>query len=639
MVSLCRRKTILPLETDEILMHDTLGNAPKKESPDTVYRNHFDRYTALLVKAQRVKDRISNGRLVAVVLALVCAVLGYRMHQQMLMAASLLGGAGVFGGLVIWHAALFRKVDDLTSLTAINRSGIDRCSGRWNSFVEQGSVFVDNDHPYTSDLDIFGTGSLYQYISCAHTYYGKRCLARLLDGTASGSSDEIAARQEAVDELAGRFSWRQQYECCGYASDVGNDPEKLIAWGATGPANDKRALWYAAASLLSLLTISSAIGGYLLHASMTPAVALIALQVVLTVLFARRNLRLFNIFEKNARALSVYGKLMHHIASQQWDAALLKKNQTLLAGGRGASVALRRLASIVAASEVRLSPLPWLVANAFLLWDIRCAGKLVAWKKEHGRNIRSWFVAAGEFEALASLSFLRYENPDWIFPELKSGVMTVEAKGMGHPLISDVSRVVNDLTLGPAPGSVGIITGSNMSGKSTFLRTVGCNLVCAYAGAPVCARTFICGIFSLFTSMRTGDNLLSHTSTFYAELLRVKKIVDAVKLKRPLVYLLDELFRGTNSADRHDGAVALIDKLSLPHTLGLVATHDLELCHLASTHTNIANYHFQEQYENGEIRFDYLLREGPSTTRNALYLMRMVGIEVPEDESLRPGEH
>ena len=221
-----------------------------------------------------------------------------------------------------------------------------------------------------------------------------------------------------------------------------------------------------------------------------------------------------------------------------------------------------------------------------------------------------------------------------MFPRFGCGKedIGIEAKGLGHPLLRQEQRIVNDFTLGPPGGSIGIITGSNMSGKSTFLRSVGCNLVLAYAGGPVCATSFTVPLLALYTSMRATDDLHSHTSTFYAELLRIRKIVDAAKRGQTLLFLLDELFSGTNSADRHDGAVALLGELPKPHTLGIISTHDLALCDLADGETPYRNFHFREEYDGDDLRFDYRLRVGPSTTRNALFLMRKAGIDVVTDK-------
>ena len=245
-------------------------------------------------------------------------------------------------------------------------------------------------------------------------------------------------------------------------------------------------------------------------------------------------------------------------------------------------------------------------------------------KKKSGKLIKTWLDTIGEFEALSSLSNLRYDNPDWTFPKITDKPYYIRARDMGHPLITE-NRVCNDLKI-DGPTRALLITGSNMSGKSTYLRTAGINLVLAYAGGPVCAKEFHCNIFYIYTCMRVSDNLEKNISSFYAELLRIKEIVDESKRSK-VFFLLDEIFKGTNSHDRHEGAKILIKRLLDNNAIGLISTHDLELGVLERESSGkVRNYHFKEYYKNREIHFDYKLNPGISTTRNAMYLIKMVGI-------------
>ena len=270
---------------------------------------------------------------------------------------------------------------------------------------------------------------------------------------------------------------------------------------------------------------------------------------------------------------------------------------------------------------------------------------LEKWKQQSGQAMGDWFDALGEMEALASLAVIRFDHPDWVMPtiydindseanEPEQSKPIFEAAGLGHPLLHKEKRRRNDLTFNHQV-KVLLITGSNMSGKSTLLRTAGINLVLAYAGAPVCAHSFRASFMSINTCMRVSDNLGENISSFYAELLRIKRIVQEAETGKRVFFLLDEVFKGTNSLDRHTGARVLIKKLSQTNSLGLVSTHDLELCDLAQENKRVANYHFQEYYQEGKIYFDYKLRPGPSTTRNALFLMQLAGIEVDKEERLK----
>lgn len=244
-----------------------------------------------------------------------------------------------------------------------------------------------------------------------------------------------------------------------------------------------------------------------------------------------------------------------------------------------------------------------------------------------GANFEKWINVIGEFEALSSLSVIRHDNPNWVMPEITSEISKFEAKNMGHPLLGE-TRVCNDIVI-QIPHTVMLVTGSNMSGKSTLMRTVGINLVLAYAGAPVCSENFQCNIMDLYSCMRINDNLDKNISSFYAEILKIKKIVEASKEGKHVFFLLDEIFRGTNSRDRHTGAAILIRQLSKAGSLGLVSTHDLELGEMEKESiSKVKNYHFEEYYKDNEIYFDYKLKSGISTTRNATFLMRLAGIEI-----------
>jgi DNA mismatch repair ATPase MutS len=265
--------------------------------------------------------------------------------------------------------------------------------------------------------------------------------------------------------------------------------------------------------------------------------------------------------------------------------------------------------------------------NILALWDFQNIIALERWKQKSGHLLKKWFDALGKIEALASLAVIRFENPEWVMPSICEENETIlAAKDIGHPLLTG-KRIYNDFTIDNKI-KVLLITGSNMSGKSTLLRTAGINLVLAYAGAPVCARWFQASLMEINTCMRVSDNLGENISSFYAEILRIKKIVTEADTGRRVFFLLDEIFKGTNSLDRHTGAKVLINKLCLTNSIGLVSTHDLELCELERENDKIINYHFQEYYKDGRIYFDYKLRPGPSTTRNARYLMHLAGIDV-----------
>ncbi len=273
-------------------------------------------------------------------------------------------------------------------------------------------------------------------------------------------------------------------------------------------------------------------------------------------------------------------------------------------------------------------PIIYVPVNTLTFWDLFTAKKLSAWKKSSGASLETWLGVISEFEVQVSLAGLAYDNPGWVYPEITEELPVLHASSLGHPLINPEERICNDLDL-PSPGTALIITGSNMSGKSTLLRTVGLNLVLAYAGAPVCAADLKAAFMPIYSKMQVVDDLTQGVSTYYAELTRIKKVIEAARAGEHIIYLLDEIFKGTNSKDRILGTKAVIRMLSSLPTLGLLTTHDLELAVLADENPELVkNYHFDDQIEDNRISFDYKLKPGVSTSTNAIALMKMVGIDV-----------
>ena len=329
---------------------------------------------------------------------------------------------------------------------------------------------------------------------------------------------------------------------------------------------------------------------------------------------------------KYSKDIKVYGGMLEVFEKEGFKSPYMKKLLGLLVNRKGSTSYLQiKKLDKINESVANRSYILYILFDIIFLLDYQFMFSLERWREESGKHLKVWFDTIGEVEALSSLSLIRYDNPDWCFPSIEDTACTFLAESMGHPLLGN-SCVVNNLRF-PLPSKILLITGSNMSGKSTFLRTAGVNLVLAYAGAPVYAKKFSCSIMDIYTSMRIKDDLEKNISSFYAELLRIKSVVEAVHKGRPIFFLLDEIFKGTNSIDRHTGGKILINKLSAEKVLGLVSTHDLELGELEEENSKVKNYHFQEHYKNNEIFFDYRLYPGVSTTRNAIFLMKMAGID------------
>lgn len=503
--------------------------------------------------------------------------------------------------------------------------------GEWKDFADSGKEFMDENHPYAADLDIFGQGSLFQWINTTITFSGRKELAQRLTGPPR-SPAEIREVQAAVTELAARLTWRQRYLAEAMASGGASlNPDDLLAWAGSQNPFYRKAWVKPLFRVLPALTIILLIVYFspLKLSFFWPLAGLVIQGVILTISGKPRS-KVLNTVYRYESSIRAYYEMLKRFENASFSSGLLVNMKKSLRNKQNLAAfrQIDRLAKIVDAISNRNNAM-FAVINILTLWDYQCMIALEEWKQKSGRFLGSWLKALGEMEALSSLAVIRHENPTWVVPQIVKGKPGLSARGMGHPLLTK-QRVYNDMEVGH-PAGVLLITGSNMSGKSTLLRTAGINLVLAYAGAPVCAEVFACSIMQVYTCMRVSDNLEKNISSFYAELLRIKQIVQASKEPGQFFFLLDEIFKGTNSADRHVGAKVVVQQFSKQGALGMVSTHDLDLGVLEKeSGGKIKNFHFSETYRNGEIHFDYKLRRGLSNTRNALYLIKMAGIEVED---------
>lgn len=598
-----------------------------------IYQRRKAAYDILQAKQQQAANRLSNYRLFTILLGLVLSVYLYRTVKPGAGVAMGLLTLILFGYLAFRHERLRRRLAYAHALGDINQQGTERAAGRWTTFADTGAEFRSDDHPFAADLDLFGPASLFQWINSAQTPLGRAKLAQVL-GQSPGERAEIHARQQAVTELAPKLAWRQRFEAEGLLVTNRSEPtEPLLQWARQSHPAYLQPLVKLGIRVLPAITLLM-VGLYFYHTVVPwPVPALFVLiQIILLRLWGKGRAEALSTVYRHEARLRTYARMLQRFESQRFDAPWLKARQGRLrdAAGRSAFQQIRRLSAIAERISNRENAY-FLIVNILILWDYQCMVALEEWKSESGKRLGIWLDVLAEIEALSSLSNIRFEHPDWVLPTLvdPDGQTGLVAQNLGHPLITQ-GRVANDFDLN-APARITVVTGSNMSGKSTFLRTVGVNLVLAYAGAPVCADRFTCSLMHVWTSMRTADNLGQSISSFYAEVLRTKRILDAARTTKPVCFLIDEIFKGTNSHDRHLGAKALIVQLQKEGAFGLISTHDLELGDLErESGGRITNYHFREYYQDGQLQFDYRLRRGISTTRNALYLIKMMGIEVEE---------
>lgn len=594
------------------------------------YQLQKNKFAKALSELKKKDDFIVLTRAVIFLSAIGLLIYGYYFEKPFLKFLAI-PFMLVFLWLIIKHSKVRAKIKYLQRLILINTNCLLRLSGKWTTFHNSGQQFINPKHKYSWDLNIFGQGSLFQYINATTTFMGEQSLAKLLNQ--STSIEKIQLRQQAILDLASRLDWRQHFQATGLdTQDHKQNPENLVAWSKSRRTltNNKLhlLLW-----LLPALTAIFIILAYFQMVSPLGAILLLSIQL-LTVLFTEKII-VRPAFDKIWQALSDlerFSLLLKCIEEQNFDAELLIKMQKkLFIGSKPASKQIRELSKIADRISLRFNPLVHFVVNILTFWDLAALIKLEKWKDASGISLRNWFEVIGDFETLSSFAGLAYDNPDWVYPEIADGSPLLEAEDLGHPLIIEDLRVCNDASL-PVPGTTFIITGSNMSGKSTFLRTMGINLVLAYCGAPVCARYMRCSLMNIYTSMQIADNLEENVSTFYAELKRIKTIIDAVSAGEQVVYLLDEIFKGTNSKDRIFGAKTILRKLYKLSTLGLITTHDLELGALERECPSlIKNYHFSDHIKDNQITFDYQIKPGISQSTNALALMKLIGIDMGEN--------
>lgn len=596
-------------------------------NPRRSYEKRLFKYGSILNSLEKTAKLLGNLRLFSFLSGLGLAAPLYKSDYMLLSIGALLAGIFIYILLIIRHNRINKKIQYTNSLLRINSTSLKRLDEQWKDFPDTGEDFYEEEHPYSGDLDLFGRGSLFQWISTAVTHSGRRKLRDLL-AEPPANQGIICNRQHAIRELAGMLTWRQKFSAAGMeVRELPGGPEPLIKWAGNENEFYRRPVLIKIFRILPIFTISVIV----LYLAFLPVlkyfvVALVILQALLIRQNGKERSKILQTVQRYENSIKNYYKMLRHFERGHFTSELLTDMQKSLfdQNKRCAFQQLEKLSKLTDAISNRNNAV-FIIINILTLWDYQCMIALEKWKLESGRFLEHWLNTLGELEAFCSLAIVNFDNGDWPMPTFIDGPPGFKAEDLGHPLLGS-KRVRNDLTVAP-PSGILLITGSNMSGKSTLLRTAGINLVLAYAGAPVCARSFNCSVMTIYTCMRVSDNLEKSISSFYAELLRIKKIVEASE-KTQLFFLMDEIFKGTNSQDRNTGAKVLIKQLLKAGAVGLVSTHDLELSELEKeTCGKIKNYHFREYYQEGKIHFDYMLRSGISTTRNALYLIKMAGIE------------
>jgi hypothetical protein len=603
------------------------------------YNSKIQALAVEISEHKRRSGRIAGLRLLTVIAAAL-TIYFVRNSGWEYIVATVVAGLTIFLWLVAKSVKLKNELANLQILLWINEQELMVVNGHYNH-RPQGTSFQPAHHAYAHDLDIFGQASLFQYLHRTTSEQGNQLLADWLLQPADAAT--IIARQQAAKELRDKVEWRQQLQAQGHANAISTATQiSLSAW-ISQPKQFAGAAWKIARFVLPAISLT--------------LLALYIFDVIAPGFFWLGVLVFFALSGYISKlATPQYVQLSKHITqletlsnTLQWIEAasftsswLIELQQSFTNNFQRTlnskpqtrnppSAQVKSLKRILDRMDYRLNPLVFVPLNIFLFWDLQQVLQLERWKSQQQQKINHWFEVIAEVEALSSLANLSFNNPHWTFPIIRRDWFALVCKDAGHPLISSIKSVLNDFNMQGHP-QLAFITGSNMAGKSTFLRTIGTNLVLAMAGAPVCASQFETPVLRVMTSMRIADNLEESASTFYAELQKLKMILDAVKeaQARPRVFLLlDEILRGTNSLDRHTGSEALIKQLIKEDAVGMIASHDLSLTQLQEAYPGIIhNYHFDVTIEGSELHFDYKLKQGVCKTLNATLLMKKIGIEI-----------
>jgi ABC-type multidrug transport system fused ATPase/permease subunit len=556
-----------------------------------------------------------------VALMAIIGLLVYLGFTNSIFFALILIPLAIFIFLINKQTAQEERKKLLTYLEELNRSEAKGLSFEPTDFSD-GIRFADPHHPYSYDLDLFGSGSLYQYINRCGTELGEDRLARDLKAL-NYSRDELGERQAAVHELGTQLEFRQHVWALGRQLRAFTfDQTFLRSWLSEKP------LIYGKSGYTTLRWVSPAItlliAGLAIYdvSYFTLLFVAMIIQIAIAGIQAKKIGDLQRGLSKGKDSLANYARIFELLTQQKYETPLMKKH---LQTANEAFEKVAQFSKLVNALESRMNPFAMMFGNGLFLYDFHAVSRVEAWREANAQQLPGWLESLAEWDALISLATIHYNNPSYTFAEYSEG-NRLRGKAIGHPLISNKERVTNDFEIG-SPATVWLITGANMAGKSTFLRTLGVNFVLGGMGSPVCASIWTMPLIALRTGMRTSDSLQDHQSYFYAELHRLQSIMEELRAGKPMVILLDEILKGTNSTDKQAGSRELIKQLKGLQALVVLATHDIALGDLEEQHPNqIANGCFEGKIENDQLTFDYTLHTGVAQKANATFLMRKMGI-------------
>ena len=583
----------------------------------TFYQSKIKEHHAQLIK---VKQDLSASSILRLFLFLITATGIYIcLGNIKLVLAVLILGVGLFLYLVSRHTDLQYRRDKLEALIGINKVELEVLKYEFYTLPE-GNEFKDPQHHYSQDIDLFGKGSFYQYINRTALQQGSETLAAILTANAI---DSIGEKQEAIQELSKMPEWRQEFSAIASLVKTDTSYAVIIQW-MDGYVKFLPSFMKTLPLVFSILSGVLFLGYFMDFVSGWIVTGWFFLGLGITGRFLKKVTTLSSDTSKILSTFQQYQKLIYELEAIEFHSALLKKKRTaVIFDGEKASDILRKFSKLLNALDQRNNILISIFANAFLLRDLQVSYGIEKWIGTNGAKTESWFKTIAFFDAYNSLGNFTFNHPGYAFPKLVENNVLLKSQGAGHPLLHPDKSVLNDFAI--ENEQFFIITGANMAGKSTFLRTVSLQLVMANVGLPVCAKNALYSPIKLITSMRTTDSLTDDESYFFSELKRLKFIVDAIKKDRYFI-VLDEILKGTNSIDKAKGSRKFVERLVSSNSTGIIATHDLSLCEVAQELPQIENYYFDAEIIDNELHFDYTIKEGICQNMNASFLLRKMGI-------------
>ena len=574
----------------------------------------------LETELKETKNKLANLSILRLIVFVLTSAGIYFLFDT-LRIVGVIGAVGVivFGILLIKYLDAKESKILLITKIKINETEIRVLEGNF-SFLKTGEEFIDPTHVYSNDIDLFGRGSFFQYINRTSTKQGAKELAKTITENHILSIDK---KQEVLKELSQKVAWRQHFSALASLVTTRYSTKEILDFiqnysAVFSTIISKLPTVFSLISIVLIALVSFAIIPFSI------LILWVFIGLGITALFFKKTQEIYVQADKAKATFKQYYLLLQEIENRKFSSAKLQEKQQIIQSEKlQASVIFKQFSKILDAFDQRNNLLIAFVGNAFFLWDLRNAVKVEIWITNYKHTVKKWFEVIAFFDAQNSLANFQYNHPEYTFPKVQKQDAIIKAVGLGHPLLNSEKRIDNDLKI--YDQEFFIVTGANMAGKSTFLRTVSLSIVMANVGLPVCAKSYIYSPVKLITSMRTSDSLADDESYFYSELKRLKFIVDTID-KDDYFIILDEILKGTNSKDKAIGSKKFIEKLVSSKSTGIIATHDVSLCELATDFSEIKNYYFDAEISNDELYFDYLFKKGVCKNMNASFLLKKMEI-------------